>query len=315
MAELFDIVVRRQIYIEGLKAAKGLEFNVALAKLRVQLANRLSGFEYADLGDATKKAIRGLIVDLRAIAKTIFDPYLKALIEWLQRFVAVDRDLLIGVYADAAPEARTRLQEAKPAEDMWAAGILAPMAATGTLALPFLLALLPSAMVRLERLVTQSYANRGTLADLKKSIVGTSNANFSDGALRQLGAQTGAATNTVLQHLANQINESLGAKIVGFYEWVSVLDDRTTKICTERDGNVYPYGRGPIPPAHVNCRSSIVPVRIGDPKSPNSFSDWVRGQPDEFVADALDGRRGARYERSPPLSLNDYGAKPGLIGL
>ena len=43
------------------------------------------------------------------------------------------------------------------------------------------------------------------------------------------------------------------------YEWVSKLDDRTTEICTDRDGKVYPFASGsPMPPAHWNCRSQIV---------------------------------------------------------
>jgi SPP1 gp7 family putative phage head morphogenesis protein len=313
MAELFDIVVRRQIYIEGLKATKGVEFAAALAKLRTELAHRLAGFEYDDLGNATKTSIRKLIVDLRKIAKAVFDPYLTALIDWLQRFVRVDLALLAMSYGEARPDRRDALQTAPNSDDMWALAIAAPLAATGTLALPFLAALLPSLYVKLERLTMQHFANRSTRADLITAIVGSPNTKEAQGYLRQLQAQSNAATNTVLQHLANQINDTLGSKIVGFYEWVSVLDDRTTKICTDRDGNRYAYGRGPIPPAHVNCRSTTVPVDIDAPASPNSFSQWLRGQPDEFVSDALDGRRGARYERASPITLNAYGAKGPLI--
>lgn len=41
--------------------------------------------------------------------------------------------------------------------------------------------------------------------------------------------------------------------------WVSVLDGRTTEYCKEHDGNIYPVGEGPRPPAHWNCRSHIEP--------------------------------------------------------
>jgi SPP1 gp7 family putative phage head morphogenesis protein len=313
MAELFDIVVRRQIYIEGLKATKGLEFADMLSKLRRDLYQRLQGFGFDDLGEATKTALRALIVDLRKIAKTYFDPYLTALIDWLQRYTRVDLALLAMAYGEAEPEARTRLQGAKDSEDMWASAVAFPMAATGTLALPFLAALLPSLLVKIERAVMGSYANRDTKSSMISDIVGNPNSREFQGLLRQLNFQATAATNTVLQHLANQINDELGRKVVGFYEWVSVLDDRTTKICQSRDGNRYPYGRGPVPPAHVNCRSTTVPVDIGAPASPSSFSDWLRGQPDEFVSDALAGRRGARYDRAEPITLNDYGAKGPLI--
>jgi len=47
------------------------------------------------------------------------------------------------------------------------------------------------------------------------------------------------------------------------YEWVAKLDDRTTDICNDRDGNIYEFKAGsPLPPAHWNCRSQITPVMI-----------------------------------------------------
>ncbi len=340
MAELFDIVVRRQIYIEGLKASKGLEFAAVLGKLRTELAVRLYGFEWDDLGNATRTSLRKLIVDLRRIAKTIFDPYLAALIDWLQRFVKIDLGLLANVYRQAVPEAApaidSRAKEDDSAAAMWALALGLPMAATGTLALPFLAALLPSIAVKLERVTLQHYANRSSKSELINAIVGPANAKEPQGLLKQLNNQSKAATNTVIQHLATQVSEALGAavaskgltgatgggsdgtddkaKVIGLYEWVSVLDDRTTEICLSRDGNRYVFGRGPVPPAHVGCRSTIVPVRAGAPSTPNNFGDWLRGQPDEFVNDALDGRRSARYGGSPPLSLGEYGSKSPLIG-
>lgn len=314
MADLFDIVVRRQIYIEGLKTAKGQEFALVLSRLRTLLAKRLAGFQYEELGSATKTALRTLIVDLRAIAKTIFDPYLKSLIDWLQRFCRVDRDLLAGLFADSAPDARTRLQDAPGGEDMWAFAVGLPMAATGTLALPFLGALLPMLLVKIERLTYQHYANQSKRDDLIKALVGNQTSTKFDGYLRQLNSAGNAATNTVVQHLANQISYKLGEQVAGWYEWVSVLDDRTTKICLERDGNRYIFGKGPLPPAHVGCRSTVVPIERNAAKTPSGWTDWLRTQPDEFVNDALDGRRRARYEGSSPLSLNDYGAKSSLIG-
>ncbi len=314
MSELFDIVVRRQIYIEGLKASKGIEFAGTLAKLRTELAYRLSGFEYNDLGSATRTALKRLIVDLRKIAKAIFDPYLAALIDWLQRFVKIDLGLLGGIYRSAEPQAAERLDTAKDSDSMWALAIGLPMAATGTLALSFLNALLPSTYVKFERLTLQHYANRSTKEELINAIVGNPNSKDMQGYLRQLNAQGNAATNTVIQHLSAQVNENLSDKITDLYQWISVLDDHTTKICISRAGNIYRYGKGPVPPAHVGCRSTTAPYHAGGDREHGSFSDWLKRQSDEFVDDALDGRRGARYERTSAISLAEYAAKAPLIG-
>jgi SPP1 gp7 family putative phage head morphogenesis protein len=310
MADLFDIVVRRQIYIEGLKHAKTGEFAVMLAKLRSELYNRLSTFQYDELGDATKGALKALIADLRKIASDIFDPYLKSLIAWLERFCTVDEDLLAKLFAPFAPKPIERPNH----DTLWAYIVNQPLAATGTLALPFLTAQLPLLFVKLERTTFQAYANRSTKSDLIKAIVGTPKAVKQDGLIRQLQNASDAASATIIQHVSSQVALKLGLKITDEYEWVSVLDSHTTEICRSRNGNRYKYGKGPLPPAHVNCRSTTVPVFADSPSSPESFYDWIKKQSDEFVSDALDGRRGSIYERSAPLTLDEYAAKAPLIG-
>ena len=42
--------------------------------------------------------------------------------------------------------------------------------------------------------------------------------------------------------------------------WTSTLDTRTSSICQERDGKIYPLNSGARPPAHMNCRSIMVAV-------------------------------------------------------
>jgi SPP1 gp7 family putative phage head morphogenesis protein len=312
MVELFDIVVRRQIYIEGLKHAKANEWSARLADLRRELATRLNAVS-EDLGDMTRTAIRKLIVDLKTIAKTKFDAWLTDLIDWLQQFVGDDYDMLARLFRPHADDvAQRELDDDK--RDHWAAFVAVPLAATGTLPLPFLLALAPSAMVKLDRAVTAAWVQQQKRDELKRAIVGVSNMNTND-IVAQLERAAVGATNTVIQHFGNQTANSLGAKIAGFYEWVSVLDNKTTEICISRDGNRYPYGQGPIPPAHINCRSTIVPVGLDDPETSNSFAEWVASQPFDFVKDALYGQRSARYDRTPAIDLSAYVGKFDLIGL
>ena len=46
--------------------------------------------------------------------------------------------------------------------------------------------------------------------------------------------------------------------------WVSTLDHRTSAICQSLDGKTFAQGRGPRPPAHVQCRSVVVPLLAGE---------------------------------------------------
>lgn len=74
--------------------------------------------------------------------------------------------------------------------------------------------------------------------------------------------------------------------------WHATLDDRTTPLCRARDGKLYTIDGKPIghnqsfldgPPAHWNCRSTLVPVtksweELGmDPKLDAIYDDFIRG--------------------------------------
>jgi len=70
----------------------------------------------------------------------------------------------------------------------------------------------------------------------------------------------------VRTHTAAVLN---GAKELAYIEnqdvvkkvkWLSTLDANTTDICIGQDGQVYKLGQGPRPPAHMQCRSTVVPI-------------------------------------------------------
>ena len=44
------------------------------------------------------------------------------------------------------------------------------------------------------------------------------------------------------------------------YKYVATLDSRTSTICAQLDGQKFTYNKGPTPPQHFNCRSTIFPV-------------------------------------------------------
>ena len=45
------------------------------------------------------------------------------------------------------------------------------------------------------------------------------------------------------------------------WQYVAVLDGRTTPVCSHRDGQVYPVANtAMLPPAHFNCRSTTIPI-------------------------------------------------------
>ena len=112
----------------------------------------------------------------------------------------------------------------------------------------------------ISRLVTgvkMGFVQGKTTRQIVKEVVGA-------GGLADI-SQRNAATvvRTALNHVSTQAREMTYKKnsdIVEKYEWVSTLDSRTSTICRSRDGQKYDIGKGPLPPAHPNCRSTTAPV-------------------------------------------------------
>ncbi len=67
-------------------------------------------------------------------------------------------------------------------------------------------------------------------------------------------------TRTAITHAssgARQEFASANADVIVGVRWVATLDSRTSRQCAALDGQVFPFDKGPRPPAHPNCRSSI----------------------------------------------------------
>ena len=67
---------------------------------------------------------------------------------------------------------------------------------------------------------------------------------------------------TAVNHVgsvARQRTYEANADVIAGERYVSTLDSRTTITCSSLDSNIYPIGKGPMPPLHYGCRSVRVP--------------------------------------------------------
>lgn len=127
---------------------------------------------------------------------------------------------------------------------------------------------------------------------------------------------------TAVSHVSNTARDSVydsNSDIVNKYQWVSTLDSRTSTVCKSRDGQKYDVGRGPIPPAHPNCRSTTIPVIEDDfldfldegatrasrgadggrqVDASTTYYDFLKQQPAWFQDEALGPTRGAIFRNS-----------------
>lgn len=170
----------------------------------------------------------------------------------------------------------------------------------------------------INRLVTgvkMGFVQGKTTRQIVKEVVGP-------GGLADI-SQRNAATviRTAINHVSTQARETTYKKnsdIVEKYEWVSTLDSRTSTICRSRDGQKYDIGKGPLPPAHPNCRSTTAPVISSEfdfldkgakraakgaeggqqVDASTTYYEFLKQQPAWFVNEALGPTRGAIFRNS-----------------
>jgi len=155
-----------------------------------------------------------------------------------------------------------------------------------------------------------------TNAQIVRVIRGTVANNLRDGKLAVVSRHAEAITRTAVQHVASvarmetwQANDDI---VVG-YRWLSTLDSRTSTICRSLDQRMYQFGKGPLPPAHINCRSTTLaelsdefsqvsggtraardPVTGKTVSAPanESYYSWLKKQPMEFQDSIIGPTRG-----------------------
>lgn len=127
---------------------------------------------------------------------------------------------------------------------------------------------------------------------IARRITGTAALKGTDGVTQITRRNAEAIVRTAINHVATQSRAALYEEnddILQKERYVATLDSRTTPICRSLDGKIYPRGVGPKPPVHWNCRSLRVP----------------------FFDDEAIGNRPARAFTQKQM-LREFGASEGI---
>lgn len=208
---------------------------------------------------------------------------------------------------------------------LWAWLMNAVLPANGLTLAAFINGFANSAAASVENLIRKGYANRETPQDVLKEIVGTKANNYRDGQLARINTQASAVVSTGIQQVSETVQSAVASSLYDKYLWVSVIDNRTTPICQSRNMQVYRYGEGPLPPAHINCRSNTVPLGDGEPPS-DSWHSFMKKQPDAVQNDILGTSKAEalrngeimqkdmpRFDGAQPLSVDDFASKINIM--
>lgn len=191
-------------------------------------------------------------------------------------------------------------------------------------------------MRQIRNTIQHGYVSGDTTDQIIRRIRGTAKAKYADGLLDASRRHVAGMTQTALSHMANFTQQRALEANTGLlkgWEFLATLDGRTTITCASLSGKVFPIGKGPIPPRHINCRSFAVPVtkswrELGidideAPKSTRasmdgqvaadlSFSDWLRSKPADFQ-DRILGRTRGRMFRANEIEIDRFTNNRGQV--
>lgn len=287
------------------------------AQANVALADGISHFEYDQLDEAHQADYQ-----LATPGDDSYDPDHE---HYVLTEVYKENEQASGMYGIAAAHGTDNSNER-----LWSNIINEPIPANGLLLGGMIKANQDWAWLLVLNMIRKAYANGWTKAQLLTALVGTSSDDFStpDGEPSSVFSTMSNAgesvINTGLQHVSSESQSAIASVYYEKYQWVSILDNRTTVICWNRNGTVYVYGKGPLPPAHWNCRSKAVPL-VSDQvlhDIPTDYFAWLAEQSDDFVIDVLGARKAKAFrggkltsdtlgsiQTVEPLTLDDFKAK------
>jgi SPP1 gp7 family putative phage head morphogenesis protein len=139
--------------------------------------------------------------------------------------------------------------------------------------------------------IRQGFLQGTSVDDVVRQLRGTPSQGYRDGLFEGSRRTTETIVRTAMTHTASAARDevySINAELMSGVQWVAVLDARTSSICQDLAGQVFPVDSGPRPPAHPNCRSTTIPVFKGEKavKVP-TYAEWLDGQPASVQRDVL----------------------------
>ena len=256
-----EIASRHAVYMEGLKTGYVKEFDKFLRVMQRDILEQIRRID--DPAKMSAKRLNGM---LRAINETLrtgaanYEKVWRAQIAELGAYSAEFETRALGKvlkYDFTLP----------PPSQLATAFYSTPLSATGVyegmLLEPFFKDVIGKTAQRVEGAIRLVSAQGGTTQDLVRKIRGTRAGRFKDGLMQVSRRDAEAVARTSLHHVANVSREavwSANSDVIEQVEFLAVLDGRTSAICRSLSGERFNVGEGPIPPLHINCRSTRVAV-------------------------------------------------------
>lgn len=310
MTSFYDALLRHSIYVEGVKTHQSLKFNKTLTSIDLELRNYFA--QYDNFEDLSKQELNKILRDITKIQKKLYDKY----------FEQLKLDVVEFIKADIIVQ--KEIQKDNSNKKLWpllalnASYLISKInnninPATGLTIDETFDLLKRNNIAKINNAISIAWSNKESFDEALRSIKGSKKLNWKNGKMAAMFNANSNEVHTIFQSVSSIIQNKLEKEIYKRYIWISILDDRTTLICRGRHKRTYVYGKGPIPPAHRNCRSKIMPLSAHNSNSPVGFFEWLKNQPSDIQNKIIGSYRGSQL-RNGKLTYADFpkfnGMKP-----
>lgn len=249
---LLTSLISHQIWLQRTASGEVKDLAPFIQEMRDEIKRQVLLF--GDDGRSTAR-LNKLLRDLEEALTGLTGDWLAKLIEDLKELAAYEAEWNVKTLT-----ANVNAEFVTPtAEQVWSAAEFQPLSLSDK-PVDFTKLMSGWGETEVARLVTgvkMGFVQGQTTRQIVKNVVGA-------GGLADISERNAATViRTALSHVSNEArNETYRQNddIIEKYEWVSTLDSRTSTICRARDGMTWEIGKGPMPPAHPNCRSTTAPV-------------------------------------------------------
>lgn len=318
---LLDVIIRHQVYLEGLKAEVSKEFDPFFREIDEIILSAIAAAGVGSMNELSPGAIEGLIAEITAAEQRIFGTYAQQLTQRLAEVAEFEAE-----FAEEALRAAIigGVVNGASAGAAWLLAKTHPLQATGQLLDQFIETWTAREIAAVEAVIRNAHAQGWSMQQTITAIRGTRRTGYTDGLFGRLQRDVDTIVRTSIQHISNTARMAVyeaNLDIVIGYRWVSTLDSRTSEICRSLDGQVFEFGKGPIPPVHPNCRSTVIPElketvnllggkttrasKRGPVPANWTYYEWLKHQPASFQDSVLGSTRG-RLLRNGGLSAEEF---------
>jgi len=318
---LEEAAILAQVTLERLKAGFALKFNSVFAKEATLVRSTLNSLSY-DLSEASVAQSKKLLSKLDKSISKEFKVANSDLNSELQTISALyagieAKDLIDSVTGDLKLKTITAKQAFAKAKVM-------AMGHSGILLEDFISSFAATETKRVVNTIRRAFQEGRTSQQTIREVVGTKASNFKNGILEISRRNAKTLVSTSVQHAASAGRMALweaNSSVVEAYEWLSTLDSRTTTTCRSLDGSKFELGKGPVPPIHLNCRSTTVAVlgsefdflkegatrsaEFGPVSAKKTYYSWLKDQSASFQNEVLGPTR-ARLFRDCGLTAEKF---------